>query len=120
MARSPDAAHAVDPNGLLYSQACGGYRVDLVKAELGPAAWDSDDADWMRRARRGPGVGGQYDSRTAYFWGQSSWGGSIAGSCSAPTRHGPGHGPGHGDKPKHKPPHPRGVLASPSPAPSGG
>ena len=117
----PGAAHAVDPNGLLYSQACGGYRVDLVKAELGPAAWDADDADWMRRARRGPGVGGQYDSRTAYFWGQSSWGGSIAGSCSAPTRHrGPGHGPGHGDKPKHKPPHPRGVLASPSPAPSGG
>ena len=50
----------------------------------------------------GPASRGQYDSRTAYFWGQSSWGGSIAGSCSAPTRQPtrPGPGPGHGDKPQ--------------------
>jgi hypothetical protein len=70
-----------DPDGLLYSQSCGGYRVDLVKAELGPASWDADVADWMRRARGGPGRTGQYDSKTAYFWKQSSWGGSIAGPC---------------------------------------
>ena len=77
----PGAKKAIDPDGLLYSQSCGGYRVDLVKAELGPASWDSDVADWMRRARGGPGRTGQYDSKTAYFWKQSSWGGSIAGSC---------------------------------------
>ena len=29
----------------------------------------------------GRGVTGQYDSRTAYFWKQSSWGGSMAGAC---------------------------------------
>ena len=36
-----------------------------------------------------PARTGQYDSRTAYFWKQSSWGGPIAGSCyrrQAPTR----------------------------------
>ena len=51
----PGAKKAIDPDGLLYSQSCGGYRVDLVKAELGPSSWDADVADWMRRARGGPG-----------------------------------------------------------------
>ena len=32
----------VDEPGLLYTRACGGWRVDPVKAELGPAAWDAD------------------------------------------------------------------------------
>ena len=58
--------------------------MDLVKAELGPSSWDADVADWMRRARGGPGRTGQYDSRTAYFWKQSSWGGAIAGACYRP------------------------------------
>ncbi len=75
----PGARKAIDPDGLLYTRACGSWRVDLVKAELGPSSWDADVADWMRRARGGPGRTGQYDSRTAYFWKQSSWGGAIAG-----------------------------------------
>jgi membrane peptidoglycan carboxypeptidase len=80
----PGARKAVDPDGLLYSRACGSWRVDPVKAELGPSSWDADVADWMRRARGGPGRVGQYDSRTAYFWKQSSWGGAIAGPCYRP------------------------------------
>ncbi|HEV8403251.1 MAG TPA: transglycosylase domain-containing protein [Candidatus Limnocylindrales bacterium] len=113
----PGAAHQIDPPGLLYTVACGGYRVDLVKAELGPSAWDAADADWMRRARSGPGTRGQYDSRTAYFWGQSSWGGPIAGTCSSQrVIH---HGPQRPVKDKHKkpPPPPHGT---PAPSPSAG
>lgn len=108
----PGARKAVDSDGLLYTASCGGYRVDLLKAELGPGSWDPDVADWMRRARRGPGVMGPLDSRTAYFWKQSSWGGQLLGSCrpsSVRTKadHGGGHGGDHGDKPKHrKSPHP--------------
>ncbi|MEA2619237.1 MAG: hypothetical protein QOC97_10, partial [Chloroflexota bacterium] len=113
----PDAKNAIDPDGLLYSQACGGYRVDLVKAELGPSSWDPADADWMRRARSGPGRVSQWGTRTAYFWKQSSWGGPIAGSCysSRPT-----HGGGN-QAPKHKGKHGGGgglPLPTPAPAPT--
>jgi penicillin-binding protein 1A len=80
----PGAAGAPDQAGLLYSRACGGWRVNPLQAELGPAAWDADVEDWMRRARRGPGVAGEHDSRTAYFWGESSWGGTIMGPCPKP------------------------------------
>jgi membrane peptidoglycan carboxypeptidase len=80
----PGRKRAVDPDGLLYSRMCGGWRVDPVGAELGPRSWRADVADWARRARRGPGVMGQHDSRTAYFWEQRSWGGSIAGPCFKP------------------------------------
>jgi membrane peptidoglycan carboxypeptidase len=83
----PGAKNAIDPDGLLYSVSCGSYRVDLVKAELGPSSWDADVADWMRRARGGPGRVGKYDSRTAYFWQQSSWGGPIAGPCYRAPKH---------------------------------
>jgi len=114
----PGARKAIDPDGLLYSRSCGGYRVDLVKAELGPAGWDADVADWMRRARGGPGRMGQYDSRTAYFWKQSSWGGPIAGPCSRPK---PTHDRGKdhkGDRGKPgKPPKPPEPTAPP---PAGG
>jgi len=113
----PDAKNAIDPDGLLYSQACGGYRVDLVKAELGPSSWDSADADWMRRARSGPGRISQWGTRTAYFWKQSSWGGQIAGSCSASR---PTHGGGN-QAPKHKGKHGGGgglPLPTPAPAPT--
>ena len=58
----PGARKAIDKDGLLYRQACGGWRVDPVKAELGPVAWKSDVQDWLRRARRGVGVSGRYDS----------------------------------------------------------
>ncbi len=80
----PGAKRAVDPDGLLYTPSCGSYRVDLTKAELGPASWDAAVQDWMSRARRGVGVTGQFDSRTAYFWEESSWGGTLAGSCYVP------------------------------------
>ena len=71
--------------------------MDPLGAELGPRSWDDDVADWVQRARRGPGVGGRLDSRTAYFWGESSWGGRIIGAC-APPRSQPGR-----DKDKDKP-----------------
>jgi membrane peptidoglycan carboxypeptidase len=107
----PGARNAIDPDGLLYDVSCGGYRVDLIKAELGPTVWDDDVADWMRRARSGPGVGGRYDSRTAYFWGRSSWGGTLAGFCGPSRERSHDKGGGHGDRPpgdKHgpKPPKP--------------
>ena len=35
-ARSRARRKAVDPDGLLYTPACGGWRVDPLKAELGP------------------------------------------------------------------------------------
>ena len=111
----PGTRGAVDPDGLLYSQGCGGWRVDLVKAELGPLSWEPDVADWMRRASGGPGQLGAYDSRTAYFWGQASWGGPLMGSCSS-SKAGPGgqgqngQQPGHTGK-KHK--KPKGGPATP-------
>jgi len=78
----PGAPGAVDPAGLLYSQGCGGWQVDPVKAERGPSSWDSADADWAARARRGPGVSGRFGTKTAYFWGRHGWGGPITGPCA--------------------------------------
>jgi len=98
----PGARGAVDPAGLLYTRSCGGWRVDPVKAELGPTAWDAADAAWLARARRGVGVGGAFDTKTAYFWGRRGWGGPLLGSCAprpkpAPRQHGgAGHGGGAG------------------------
>src|SRR4029453_17841091 len=120
----PGARHAIDPDGLLYTAACGGWRVDPLKAELGPRSWDTDVANWLYRARRGTGVEGRFDSRTAFFWGKSSWGGTLMGTCykpkpkppkeaappSVPPGHGgaaPGHGGGGGGEPAptpHPPP----------------
>lgn len=93
----PGAKHAVDQPGLLYSQGCGGWQVDPVKAELGPARWRTDVADWLRRARRGAGVLGPLGSRTAYWFGSSSWGGPLLGSCvpSGPGGGGEGGGGHH-------------------------
>lgn len=78
----PGAARAIDPPGLLYTRSCGGWRVDPLKAELGPRAWDDDVANWLGRARRGVGVVGPYESRTAYFWERTGWGGPLLGSCA--------------------------------------
>jgi hypothetical protein len=84
IAGTQPGGHAqVDPAGLLYSPACGGWRVDPLKAELGPARWNIDVADWLARARRGPGVTGKLQSTTAYFWGRTSWGGTLLGPCVA-------------------------------------
>ena len=89
----PGAKNAVDQPGLLYTRSCGGWRVDPLAAELGPRSWDLADADWLRRARRGPGVQGPLETRTAYFWGERSWGGALAGPCR------PKPAPGSNDKP---------------------
>jgi membrane peptidoglycan carboxypeptidase len=80
----PGGKREVDQAGLLYSQSCGSWAVDPVKAELGPRSWNDDVQDWVNRARRGVGVTGRLDSRTAYFWGRSSWGGRLAGPCYVP------------------------------------
>jgi membrane peptidoglycan carboxypeptidase len=77
----PGGKRQVDQPGLLYERACGTWAVNPVKAELGPGSWDDDVRDWLQRARRGVGVAGRLDSRTAYFWGRSSWGGRLAGPC---------------------------------------
>jgi membrane peptidoglycan carboxypeptidase len=111
----PGGKHAVDSAGLLYSRSCGGWRVDPLKAELGPRTWDRDVADWLSRARRGVGVEGRLHSRTAYFWGERSWGGPLVGPCHRPKPKADSKDPGApgnpGDK-KKKPPDP-----SPTPPP---
>jgi hypothetical protein len=83
----PGAGRQIDPNGLLYTSGCSGWGVNVVQAELGPASWDADDAGWMDRARQGTGVTGPYDTKTAFFWGRSSWGGPIYGQCQAVPVH---------------------------------
>jgi membrane peptidoglycan carboxypeptidase len=115
----PGARNAIDEDGMLYRVACGSWRVDPVKAEVGPASWRLDVADWLSRARRGVGVTGRYDSSTAHFWGERSWGGSLAGSCYRPRP--PSHDGRGGDR-KHghdkKPPKPKDTPPpTPTPAP---
>jgi membrane peptidoglycan carboxypeptidase len=86
----PSARNEVDPAGLLYSKGCGTWVVDPVKAELGPARWLDDVAAWVARARRGTGVRGPYGSTTAYWFGERSWGGQLAGPCEKPKDGGHG------------------------------
>ena len=104
----PGARRAVDQDGLLYSQSCGGWRVDPLKAELGPTSWKPDVNNWTARARRGSGVKGPDDTRTAYFWGASTWGGKIIGYCTPQRQRGGGGGGGGGDGHHRKPPKPPG------------
>ena len=99
----PGARHDVDPDGLLYTYTCGGWRVDPLKAELGPREWDHDVANWLYRARRGVGATGEHGSRTAYFWGQRSWGGYLIAACARPK---PTPAPPKEKPPKEKPPKP--------------
>jgi membrane peptidoglycan carboxypeptidase len=121
----PGASKAIDKDGLLYRRGCSGWMVDPVKAELGPSTWKADVQDWLRRARRGAGVGGRYDSATAYFWHERSWGGPLYGACQRPKAapdkdKGDGHGKdkkdegGGGDVPAPAP------GATPAPPPAGG
>ncbi len=115
----PGSAHPIDQPGLLYTQACGGWRVDPLKAELGPKAWDPDVANWLSRARRGLGMAGPYGTRTAFFWQRTGWGGPLLGTCTPrptpkPTGGGPdgGHGGGGGGGGQPSP------TPGPTPAPS--
>jgi membrane peptidoglycan carboxypeptidase len=77
----PGSARAIDRPGLMYRRACGAWAVDLLQAELGPAAWDDDVMSWMRRARSGTGRRGVEGTATAYLYGRHGWGGPIAGPC---------------------------------------
>jgi membrane peptidoglycan carboxypeptidase len=113
----PGGSRAVDPAGLLYSPGCGGWRVDPVKADRGPSQWDSADADWAARARRGPGVGGRFGTRTAYFWGRSGWGGTIVGPCAPKPKPKDDE---HKGKDKPKEPKPPDAGGPPPPPPPGG
>jgi hypothetical protein len=74
--------------------------------------------DWLRRARRGPGVVGRLDSATAYFWGERSWGGPLIGSCYRQREEGGGNGGNNKNKKKDKPPKPT-APPPPTPAPTG-
>ena len=75
----PGGANQVDPNGLLYTNECGGWYVDLLKAEAGKnQRWLDADASWMDRARHGINRRGAAGSYTAYLFGQHDWGGPIA------------------------------------------
>jgi membrane peptidoglycan carboxypeptidase len=103
----PGGRREVDEPGLLYSRGCDGWMVDPVKAELGPARWDDDVAAWVSRARRGPGIRGPYGSTTAYWFGESSWGGPLVGDCDD-DRDDKGKG-----KPSHGPPPPPDATAPP-------
>ena len=82
----PGGRRAVDQPGLLYARSCGGWMVDPVKAELGPRSWDVAVAGWLARARRGVGVMGPYESKTAYFWSRTGWGGTLLGACAPPPK----------------------------------
>ena len=113
----PGAKRGVDPAGLLYSQHCGTWQVDPVKAELGPSRWDDDVAAWVARARRGTGIRGPFGSITAYWFGEHSWGGPLAGPCAPPKD----PGPGKDNCKKDCPPPPEGTpppqIAAPAPQP---
>ena len=111
----PGAPKAIDKPGLMYTQSCGHWAVDLVQAELGPASWKDDVADWMRRARSGPGRRGSEGTTTAYLFGRHGWGGPIAGPCKpkpVPTDN--GGKPCHGNKCEPQP----GPTPPPSPTPA--
>jgi membrane peptidoglycan carboxypeptidase len=110
----PGGRNEIDEAGLLYSVACGGWRVDPLKAELGPTAWNRDVEDWLRRARRGIGVIGRWDSATAYLPGERSWGGPLVGPCPRPK---PEPKPDKPDKPE-KPDKPKPTKPPPWPEPT--
>ena len=79
----PGVRKAIDTPGLMYVKACGGWRIDLTRAEP-ERAWRDDVLDWMRRARSGPGRFGRYRTATAYLPGRASWGGQMTGPCAPP------------------------------------
>ena len=117
----PGTRRAIDEDGLLYRVACGGWRVDPLRAELGPVSWRDDVLNWMSRARRGAGVVGRHDSATAYFWGEGSWGGPIAGSCGRRQQEPRGgreeRGGGGGNERDRKPPKPEQTPPPPEESP---
>jgi membrane peptidoglycan carboxypeptidase len=93
----PGAKGAVDPAGLLYTRSCGGWRVDPVKAELGPRSWDDAVSAWLASARRGAGSATRFGTHTAYFWGRTGWGGPLLGTCAPKPKPEPKPGDGGND-----------------------
>jgi peptidoglycan glycosyltransferase len=99
----PGGPLQVDPPGILYTQMCNRWFVDITKVEQGaPTRWLEADLGWMERARRGTGVRGEAGGTTAHLFGRSDWGGFIAPvDCSSapqptpqpPPPHTPGPGP---------------------------
>ncbi len=114
----PGLKKAVDPPGLMYVRSCGGWRIDLTKAEP-ERAWRDDVLGWMARARSGPGRFGRYRTATAYLPGRGSWGGLMVGSCAPPpcqvAPDGPGNGNGNGQSKGCTPPPSPGPTPAPSP-----
>ncbi|HVQ22305.1 MAG TPA: hypothetical protein VMT36_03465, partial [Candidatus Saccharimonadia bacterium] len=111
----PGLKKAVDPTGLMYVRSCGGWRIDLTKAEP-ERAWRDDVLGWMARARSGTGRFGRYHTATAYLPGRGSWGGLMVGSCAPPpcqvAPDGPGNGNGNGNGQS------KGCTPPPSPGPT--
>ena len=101
----PGARHEIDRPGLLYSQGCGTWQVDPMKAELGPDRWLDDVRAWVSRARHGVGTKGPYGSTIAYWFGEGSWGGPLVGPCE-PKKDKGGGGGGDGGGHGHGPPPP--------------
>ena len=122
-ARSPVPARPIDRPGLLYRLACGGWRVDPVKAELGPSAWQVDVADWLppapmaarasRPVRLGDGV---FLARTIVGRAARRLVRSAAHRAERGGGSGGGHGGGNGHGKKDNRPKP--VAPGPSPAPT--
>ena len=114
----PGIKKAVDPPGLMYVRSCGGWRIDLTKAEP-ERGWRDDVLGWMARARSGSGRFGRYHTSTAYLPGRGSWGGSMVGTCAPPPCQvapdgGPGNGNGNGNGEGQS----KGCTPPPSPGPT--
>jgi peptidoglycan glycosyltransferase len=109
----PGGVNEVDPPGLLYTQMCNRWFVDITKAEAAePLRWLEADLGWMERARRGTGQRGENGGTTAHLFGRSDWGGFIApvdcSSAPQPTPqptpvHTPGPGPSQPPGPTQPP-----------------
>ena len=90
----PGGKREIDQRGLLYTQSCGSWMVDPLKAELGPKRWLDDVGAWLRRALAG---------HTAYSPGA----GQLIGPCDPGNGNGNGNGDGghgHGHDPTPPPP----------------
>jgi membrane peptidoglycan carboxypeptidase len=81
----PGSRGAIDKPGLLYSQKCGMWMVDPVKAEP-RERWKDDVRDWARRARRGQGVASRvFGTITLHLEDRSSFGGPVTDGGGCPT-----------------------------------
>jgi membrane peptidoglycan carboxypeptidase len=125
----PGGAFEVDRPGLLYTQMCNRWFVDITEADADkPLRWIEADLGWMDRARRGTGVRGEEGGTTAHLFGRSDWGGFIrpvdCASAPQPTpQPTPNQTPGPGPDPTPPPGTPQPTAPPPTappdtPAPS--